>query len=153
MLEVPALMWQLDDLLREVDFISVGSNDLLQFLFAADRGAPSLYSRYDILSQPVLNLLDELLVTARMAKGGSGVPVSLCGEVASRPLEAMTLAGLGFTTLSMSATGILPVKALLAELDLAAFQPVLKSIRGTTSGAASLRDPIAAWAREQGLAV
>ncbi len=53
MLEVPALMWQLDELLREVDFVSVGSNDLLQFLFAADRGAPALYSRYDLLSQPV----------------------------------------------------------------------------------------------------
>ncbi len=153
MLEVPALMWQLDDLLREADFISVGSNDLLQFLFAADRGAPSLYSRYDLVSQPVLNLLDQLLTSARQAKGGAGVPVSLCGEVASRPLEAMTLVGLGFTSLSMSATGILPVKALLAELDLAAFQPVLTAIRSTTSGAASLREPIAVWAREQGLAV
>ncbi len=79
------------------------------------------------------------------------MPVSLCGEAASRPLEAMTLVGLGFTTLSMPATGILPVKALLAELDLAAFRPVLTAIRRNASGAASLREPIAAWAREQGL--
>lgn len=151
MLEVPALMWQLDELLREVDFVSVGSNDLLQFLFAADRGAPSLYSRYDLLSQPVLNLLDELLTAARSAKGGAGVPVSLCGEVASRPLDAMALVGLGFTSLSMPATGLLPVKALLAQLDLNSFRPVLAAIRRNTSGAASLREPIAVWAREHGL--
>jgi phosphotransferase system enzyme I (PtsP) len=153
MLEVPALMWQLDELLREVDFVSVGSNDLLQFLFAADRGTPSLFNRYDLLSQPVLSLLEHLLQAARAAKGGAGVPVSLCGEAASRPLEAMSLVGLGFATLSMSATGILPVKALLADLDLAAFRPVLTAIRRNASGAASLREPISVWAREQGLAV
>jgi phosphotransferase system, enzyme I, PtsP len=153
MLEIPALMWQLDELLREVDFISVGSNDLLQFLFAADRGSPALYSRYDVLSQPVLSLFDQLLTAARAAKGGAGVPVSLCGEAASRPLEAMTLVGLGFKTLSMPATGILPVKALLAQLELAAFHPVLTSIRRNASGAASLREPIAVWAREHGLPI
>ena len=69
-----------------------------------------------ILSQPVLSLLEHLLVAAGAAKGGAGVPVSLCGEAASRPLEAMTLVGLGFTRLSMSASGILPIKALLANL-------------------------------------
>ncbi len=153
MFEVPALMWQLDDLLREVDFVSVGSNDLLQFLFAADRGTPSLYNRYDVLSQPVLGMLEHLLVAARAAKGGAGVPVSLCGEAASRPLEAMTLVGLGFTGLSMSASGILPIKAMLAELDLAAFRPVLTAIRRNTSGSSSLREPIAVWARERGLPV
>jgi phosphotransferase system enzyme I (PtsP) len=153
MLEVPALMWQLDELLREVDFVSVGSNDLLQFLFAADRGSPSLFNRYDLLSQPVLRLLEHLLVAAGAAKGGAGVPVSLCGEAASRPLEALALVGLGFTSLSMPASGILPIKALLAELDLAAFRPVLTAVRRNASGAASLREPIAVWAREHGLAV
>jgi phosphotransferase system enzyme I (PtsP) len=153
MLEVPALMWQLNELLREVDFVSVGSNDLLQFLFAADRSAPALFNRYDMLSQPVLGLLDQLLAAAKEAKGGAGVPISLCGEAASRPLEALTLVGLGFTSLSMSASGILPVKAMLAELDLAAFRPVLGSIRRNAAGAASLREPISVWAREHGLAV
>ena len=153
MLEVPALMWQLDELLREVDFVSVGSNDLLQFLFAADRGTPALFSRYDLLSPPVLSLLEFLLEKAGMAKGGKGVPVSLCGEAASRPLEAMALVGLGFTSLSMPASGILPIKALLADLDLGAFRPVLTAIRRNTSGAASLREPISVWAREHGLGV
>ncbi len=146
MLEVPALMWQLPDLLREADFISVGSNDLVQFLFAADRGTPSLYNRYDVLSQPVFDLLEQLLTAA----GAAGVPVSLCGEAASRPLEALAFAGLGLTALSMPASGILPVKALLAEVDLAAFRPVLASIR---RGPPGLREPIATWARERGLPV
>src|SRR4051812_23466547 len=97
MLEVPALMWQLPDLLKEVDFISVGSNDLLQFMFAADRGTPSLYGRYDFLSQPMLDAIEQLSVAASAAS----VPVSLCGEAASRPLEALVTAALGVTTLSM----------------------------------------------------
>jgi phosphotransferase system enzyme I (PtsP) len=149
MLEVPALMWQLPGLLKEADFISVGSNDLVQFLFAADRGTPSLYDRYDVLSQPVLDLLEQLLLAARTAN----VPVSLCGEAASRPLEALVLAGLGLTTLSMPASGVLPVKALLAQVDLAAFRPVLNAIRRTATGSGSLREPIATWARERGLPV
>ena len=125
MLEIPSLMWQLPDLLKEVDFISVGSNDLLQFLFAADRGTPSLYDRYDFLSPTVLDLLQQLVVAASAAK----VPVSLCGEAASRPLEAMVLAALGITTLSMPASRILPIKAMLSQVDLVSFRAVLAAIR------------------------
>ncbi len=147
MLEVPALMWQLPALLREADFISVGSNDLLQFLFAADRANPALFGRYDLLSAPVLDLLEQLLVAARMAR----VPVSLCGEAASRPIEALVLVGLGFPTLSMPAPGILPVKAMLAELDLAEFRHLLASVRRNAAGEASLREAIASWAREREL--
>jgi phosphotransferase system enzyme I (PtsP) len=149
MLEVPALMWQLPELLSEADFVSVGSNDLMQFLFAADRGAPALSGRYDLLSAPVLLLLEQLLDAAEAA----GKPVSVCGEAAGRPLEAMTLVGLGFRTLSMPAPGLLPVKALLADLSLEAFRPVLAQLRRNAGGAASLREPIANWAREHGLQV
>lgn len=149
MLEVPALMWQLDALLAEVDFVSVGTNDLLQFLFAADRGSPGLAARYDILSPPVLELLAQLVAACAAAD----VPLSVCGEHAARPLEAMTLVGLGVTTLSMPASGVLPVKALLAALDLRPFRDLLASIRRTGAGASSVREPIAAWAREQGLPV
>ena len=149
MLEVPALMWQLPDLLREADFISVGSNDLLQFMFAADRGTPSLYNRYDVLSQPMFDLLEQLLTAANKLN----VPVSLCGEAASRPLEALAFAGLGLSVLSMPASGVLPVKALLSEVDLSAFRPVLAAIRRSSRGAPSLREPIATWAREQGLSI
>ncbi len=147
MLEVPALMWQLPALLREVDFISVGSNDLLQFLFAADRGNPALSGRYDLLSPPVLDLFDELL----KASGAAGVPVSLCGDAASHPLEALALVGLGFRSLSMAAPGVLPVKAMLSRVKLAEFRDVLGAVRRNASGEASLREPITSWAREHEL--
>ena len=183
MLEVPALMWQLPELLEHVDFISIGSNDLMQFVFAADRGTPALASRYDLLSQPMFDLLEQVVCAAGAARGGcclaqgmqavqagtaipcgtsgqnvqpmlgAGVPVSLCGEAAGRPLEALALVGLGITALSMPASGILPIKAMLAQLDLTAFRPVLAAIRRSGAGAASLREPIATWAREHGLPV
>jgi phosphotransferase system enzyme I (PtsP) len=147
MLEVPALMWQLPALLREVDFVSVGTNDLLQFLFAADRGTPALAGRYDLLSPPVLDLLAALAEHADAA----GVPLSVCGESASRPLEALVMVGLGIRTLSMPSPGILPVKAMLADTDLGHLKALLTSLRRTADGAASLRKPIAAWAKEHGL--
>jgi len=149
MLEIPALMWQLPELLREVDFISLGTNDLMQFVFAADRGTPSLAGRYDFLSPAMLELVGQLQPLAAAA----GVAVSVCGEVAGRPLEAMTLAGLGITTLSMPAGGLPQVKEVLGALDLPAFRAVLASIRRTAGGAASLREPIAGWAREHGLPI
>lgn len=145
MLEVPALMWQLPDLLKEVDFLSIGSNDLLQFLFAADRGTPSLYDRYDFLSQPMLDVLDQVVAAAKVAR----VPVSLCGEAASRPLEALVIATVGIPSLSMPASAILPIKAMFAQVDLASFQPVLSAIR--RGGGMGLREPISTWAREQGI--
>lgn len=149
MLEVPALMWQLQELLAEVDFLSVGSNDLLQFLFAADRGSPTLAGRYDVLSPAVLNLLQILRARAERA----GVPLSVCGEAASHPLEAMTLVALGYTTLSMRPSSVMRVKAALAATDLAAFRAVLRAVRRNAGAAPSLRDPIAAWAHEQNLPI
>jgi phosphotransferase system, enzyme I, PtsP len=145
MLEVPALMWQLPELLKDADFISVGSNDLLQFLFAADRGTPSLYDRYDFISPPVLDMLEQLVCKASVA----GVPVSLCGEAAARPLEALVLAALGIATLSMPASGILPLKAMFSQVDLGAFRSVLSAIR--RGGDSGLRGSVATWAREQGI--
>ena len=149
MLEVPALLFQLPELLRSVDFLSIGSNDLLQFLFAADRGTPALAGRYDILSPPVLDLLEQLISAARAAN----VPLSLCGEAGSRPIEALTLAALGLTSFSMSAPGLLPLKALLAQADLNEFRPVLAALRRGAGATPSLRDPIISWARERGLGV
>jgi phosphotransferase system enzyme I (PtsP) len=149
MLEVPALLWQLPELLRETDFVSVGSNDLMQFLFAADRSSPSLATRYDLLSAPVLDMLEDLV---RMADAAD-VSLSLCGEAASRPLEALALVGIGFRNLSMPAGSILPVKALLAALDLPRFKPVLTAIRHGAVGEASLREPLELWARETGLPI
>jgi phosphotransferase system enzyme I (PtsP) len=112
MLEVPSLFWQMPALLRRVDFLSVGSNDLMQFLFACDRGNPALVDRYDVLSPSVLCLLSELVERCRTA----GVSLSICGEIASKPLEAMVLLGLGVRNLSMTPSDVGPVKAMLRSL-------------------------------------
>jgi phosphotransferase system enzyme I (PtsP) len=147
MLEIPSLMWQLEGLMAEVDFVSVGTNDLLQFVFAADRGSPEIAGRYDLLSPPALDLMEQLQRAAAAAE----VNLSVCGDVASRPLEALTLVGLGYTTLSMPASGILPVKSLLSRVDLAAFRKVLAVTRARAEGAATVRPPLEAWAREHGM--
>ncbi len=149
MIEVPSLLFQLPGLLAETDFISVGTNDLMQFLFAADRGTPELAARYDTLSAPVLEMLERLV----MACNEAGVPLSLCGEAAGRPLDALAFAAIGVTTLSMSGNAILPVKALLVEADLDALRPVLRELRRAGAAGGSIREPLAAWAREHHLPV
>ncbi len=113
MIEVPALLWQLDEVLPEVDFVSVGSNDLFQFLFAADRGNAHVAGRFDPLSPAGLRVLREIAVSAAR----HDVPLTLCGEIAGRPIEAMALIGLGYRSISMSAASIGPVKAMVLELD------------------------------------
>ncbi len=149
MLEVPALLWQLEELLAEVDFISIGSNDLLQFLFAADRGSAALAGRYDFLSAPVLDVLEQVRIAAATAR----VPLSLCGSAAGNELDALVLAALGITSLSMPAAALLPVKAALAATDLGAFRAVLRAIRRSGSAERSLREPLLAWCRERDVPV
>ncbi len=149
MLEVPSLLFQLPGLLAEADFISVGTNDLMQFLFAADRGTPELADRYDTLSAPVLEMLEKLVTYCQEA----GVPLSVCGEAAGRPLDALAFAALGITTLSMSGSSILPVKAVLVEADLNALRPVLRELRRAGAAGGSIREPLAVWAREHNLAI
>ena len=147
MIEVPALLFQLPALMREADFVSIGSNDLLQFLFAADRGTPALANRYDLLSAPVLEALEQIVAAA----AAEHVEVSVCGEHASRPLDAMVLAAMGIATLSMPAPSLLRQKSVLAKVDLHGLRAVLGTLRRTTTGPASLREPIASWAREHGI--
>jgi phosphotransferase system enzyme I (PtsP) len=113
MIEVPALIWQLPGLLPLVDFISVGSNDLCQFLFASDRDHPRLAGRYDPLSPAMLSALRRIVETADR----HAVPVTLCGEMAGRPLEAMALIGIGFRSISMAPAAIGPVKEMVLGLD------------------------------------
>jgi phosphotransferase system, enzyme I, PtsP len=149
MIEVPSLMFQLPGLLAEADFVSVGTNDLMQFLFAADRGTPELADRYDTLSAPVLEMLERLVLACNEA----GVPLSVCGEAAGRPLDALAFAAVGVTTLSMSGNAILPVKALLVETDLNALRPILRELRRAGAAGGSIREPLAAWAREHNLPV
>jgi phosphotransferase system enzyme I (PtsP) len=149
MIEVPSLLFQLPGLLAEADFVSLGTNDLMQFLFAADRGTPELADRYDTLSAPVLEMVERVAIACAEA----GVPLSICGEAAGRPLDALAFAAVGVTTLSMSGNAILPVKALLVDADLNAFRPILRELRRAGAAGGSIREPLAAWAREHGLAV
>ena len=114
MIEVPALLWQLDELMQTVDFVSVGSNDLFQFVVAADRGNTQLADRFDPLSVPFMRVLKQI------ADAGlrNHTPVTLCGELAGKPISAMALLGLGYRSISMSPASIGPVKAMLTELPL-----------------------------------
>ena len=121
MIEVPALVWQLDRLFPLVDFVSVGSNDLLQFLFAADRTNLQVAERFDPLSYPVLRILGEITKSAR----SHGVPVTLCGEMAGNPIEAMALVALGFRSISMAPSSVGPVKAMIRTLDLSSAEQSL----------------------------
>jgi phosphotransferase system enzyme I (PtsP) len=116
MLEVPALMFDLDALMRSVDFVSVGSNDLFQFMTATDRGNPQIASRYEPLSKPFIRALRSI------ARSAAEHPthLTLCGELAGKPLGAIVLAAIGIRTLSMSAAAIGPVKAALVATDLSA---------------------------------
>ena len=140
MLEVPALAFQLPSLLSHSDFISVGSNDLAQFLFASDRGNPRLGNRYDVLSPPMLNCLKLIADQA----GARGVPVTVCGEMAGRPIEAMALIGLGFRSLSMAPASIGPVKQMVLALNSERIGALMDDLlRGT---AHSLREQLRQFA-------
>lgn len=147
MLEVPALLFQLQLLMEDADFVSVGTNDLLQFLFAADRGTPGLAERYDFLSPAMLDVLERV---AQAAAGGRAA-LSICGEAAARPLDALVLLALGYRNLSMSAGSLLAVKSVLMQADLAGLRGFLARLRLHAGPAQSLREPIAAWACDHGL--
>ena len=147
MLEVPSLVWQLDGLCKSADFVSVGSNDLQQFFFASDRGNTRLAGRYDPLSPALLRLLRHIAGTC--AK--HGVPVSLCGEMAGKPLESMALLGIGFRSVSMQPAGIGPVKMMIRSLPLAKLQDALDTM--LESSAHSLRDKLQAFAEVEGVTI
>jgi phosphotransferase system, enzyme I, PtsP len=113
MIEIPSLIWQLDQLLPIVDFASIGSNDLVQFLFASDRQNPKLSGRYDPLSPSALSAMRMIVEKGKQ----HGKKVTLCGELGGRPLEAMGLVGIGMTSMSMVPSGIGPVKSMIRTLD------------------------------------
>ena len=147
MLEVPALLWQLPALCERIDFLSIGTNDLLQFLFACDRSNPRLADRYDPLSPPVLKLLREIVTQTDLAS----VPLSMCGEMAGNPVEAMVLVALGFRTLSMAGPSIGPVKSMIRSLDAAALASYLEEVRCRPDH--SLKSKFEAYARDHLIAL
>ncbi|MEZ6023857.1 MAG: phosphoenolpyruvate--protein phosphotransferase [Hyphomonadaceae bacterium] len=147
MVEAPALAWAIPDLKGRADFLSIGSNDLMQYFFAADRGNARVSDRYDILSPPALRFLKRIHHDAEAA----GLQVSICGEAAGRPLEALAFAALGYRRLSMPASGVGPVKRLALSLDLAAAEAALA--RMLESDASSIRNELTEFAATAGAAL
>ncbi|MDB5697079.1 MAG: peptidase [Sphingomonas bacterium] len=145
MLEVPALAEQLDVLLPKVDFLSIGTNDLTQFLFAADRANPKLAERYDWLSPSILRFLARVVGPTREA----GVPLAVCGEMGGRPLEAMALIGLGIDRLSITPAAIGPIKAMVRSLDRAALIEAMTGWLATPPR--DLRAALTTWAEGEGV--
>jgi len=147
MLEVPSLAEMLDQLLPRVDFISVGTNDLTQFLFAADRSDPRLAQRYDWLSPAILRFLKRILDQAPAAN----VPVRICGEMAGRPLEAMALVGLGAENVSITPAAVGPVKAMVRSLDAAAIRTRMDQLLAKPPK--DMRKALSEWARRHSVTV
>ena len=147
MLEVPALAWQLETLLPHIDFVSVGSNDLMQFLFASDRSNTMLTGRYDLLSPAALSFFKMIIDTCSAA----GKPLSICGEAASDPLEALSLVALGMRHLSMPASAIGPVKEMIRSMTLAHTSEYVESLLHSPDH--SLRTKIQSYARDHGVEV
>jgi phosphotransferase system enzyme I (PtsP) len=147
MLEVPGLAEMLDQLLPRVDFLSIGTNDLTQFLFAADRSDPRLAQRYDWLSPAILRFLKRVLDAARAA----GVPARICGEMAGRPLEAMALIGIGAENFSITPAGVGPVKAMVRSLDSAALRARMEQM--LSKPPKDVRKALGEWARRHSVTI
>jgi phosphotransferase system, enzyme I, PtsP len=147
MIEIPSLLWQLDHLFPLIDFASIGSNDLVQFLFASDRGNPKLAGRYDPLSPAALSAMQLIVQKARAHKK----VVTLCGELGGRPLEAMGLVGIGLTSMSMVPYGIGPVKAMIRSLDQKKLNDFMQPL--LNSGIHSLRGDLHEFASRNGVVV
>ena len=142
MIECPSLLWHLDALLPLTDFVSVGTNDLFQYMFAADRTNPLVSDRYDPLSPPALRALAEI----QKKCADTGTPVSVCGELAGRPLEAFALLTLGYTRLSAPAGGVGPVKRMILSADLTAARRGMTNLLGSSAG--SIRGELESLARK-----
>lgn len=145
MLEVPALAFQMDALLPLVDFISIGSNDMTQFLYAVDRGNPRIAERYDALAPGMLTFIRYVASKCEAA----GVPLSVCGEMAGRPLEAMALIACGVRVLSVASPSIGPVKTMIRTLSVGPIKAYLDGL--LKSPDRSLRDKLKSFAIDHGV--
>ena len=147
MLEVPSLLFQLRELLPLVDFVSVGTNDLSQFLFATDRSDPTIWERYDVLSSPMLRVLKYVADLCNEMN----VPCSVCGEMAGKPLDAVALVALGFKRLSMNPSSLGAVKAAVLSMNMKEVQEYLLSILSSQSH--SLREKLRLFAIDHDIVI
>jgi len=149
MVEVPSLLFELGDICRRVDFLSVGSNDLMQYFYAADRENKRVFQRFDPLSPPFLAALKHIADTARAAS----TPLTLCGEIGGKPLEALALLAIGYRGLSMSAAAIGPVKAMVLATDLRLARAFVANLIAETSSGTKLREGLRKFAEGQGIPI
>lgn len=147
MIEVPSVLFQLDELLQEVDFISVGTNDLYQFVFACDRANPRLSNRYDVLSAPFLRLMQKIVEKAAQYK----VYCSVCGEMASNPIEAMALIGLGYRNLSVAGARYAAIKKMICSMRVEDVEDYVKTL--LKSPKTSIRPQLMAYAYDHTIAI
>ncbi len=147
MLEIPSLLFQLPELMSRVDFVSIGSNDLFQFLFACDRGSPRVSGRYDTLNPAVIRAIKSIVQAANEYK----VDLGFCGDMATRPLDAMALIGCGVRSLSMPPSAIGPVKAMVRSLHVRDLTHYLDYI--STEPMHSLRLPLERFAKDHGVEI
>ena len=144
MLETPSLGFAPVKFFEEVDFLSIGGNDLKQFFFAADRENERVRRRYDTLNVSFLSFLEQIVERC----ANTGTDLSLCGEDAGRPVEALCLAAIGLRTLSMRPASVGPVKSLLRRSDLGEVRKVIRDARHR--GDMSVRPAVMEWLRGQG---
>ena len=147
MLEVPALAEMLDQIAPKLSFLSIGTNDLTQFLFAADRSNPKLAERYDWLSPAIMRFLRRVM----LGLAGHDVDVTVCGEMGGRRLEALALMGLGIRRLSITPASVGPIKELVRKVDLAEIGAAMNG--WLVSPPPSLRDALTAWAEQRGIEI
>ncbi|MDG1068129.1 MAG: phosphoenolpyruvate--protein phosphotransferase [Sulfitobacter sp.] len=143
MLETPSLAFAPDKFFEEVEFLSIGGNDLKQFFFAADRENERVRKRYDTLNVSFLTFLEGIVKRCE----ATGTPLSFCGEDAGRPVEALCFAAIGFRTLSMRPASIGPVKSLLRRCDLGEVRAVIEAAR--IRGDMSVRGAVMEYLRTQ----
>jgi phosphotransferase system, enzyme I, PtsP len=149
MIEVPSLLWELDQVLPEADFVSIGSNDLVMFLTAADRGNKRVAKAYDPIALPRMRALKHIVDMARRYN----VPLTMCGELAGKTVESLALLSIGMTRLSMSPPSIGPIREMILGLDLG---PIRASVSAALLEGASgpgIRELLLDWSERQGLVI
>lgn len=147
MVEVPSLLFELDQIMPEADFVSIGSNDLVQFLTAADRANPRVSKNYDAIALPRLRAMRLVVDAARR----HNKPVTMCGELAGKPMEALALMAIGMTRLSMGPASIGPIKELVLNLDLKPIQDSVAAALSVGADGVAIRDLLKEWVEKQNL--
>lgn len=147
MVEVPSLLFELDQIMPEADFVSIGSNDLVQFLTAADRANPRVSKNYDAIGLPRLRAMRLVVDAARR----HNKPVTMCGELAGKPMEALALMSIGMTRLSMGPASIGPIKEMVLNVDLKPIQDSVAAALSVGADGVAIRDLLKQWVEKQNL--